>query len=150
MSSFLVHKYMPVHLTCLIVYWCALNRTPYTATLEPLIVLCTFSYAASVSNVQDHAVRLPNTQPIEESIGCMSTGSVLGVQEHEDFEEQIMQDTSTLNFLASGAEIGFKKWGGLNKSFLYTKANQNIIKKTLKMSKMLSTFIIGTNKFRSN
>ena len=30
----------------------------------------------------------------------MSTGSVLGVQEREDFEEQIMQDTSTLNFLA--------------------------------------------------
>ena len=40
-SSFLAHKYMPVHLTCLIVYCCALNRTPYTAgtcTLEPLIV----------------------------------------------------------------------------------------------------------------
>ena len=35
----------------------------------------------------------------------MSTGSVLGVQEHEDFEEQIIQDTSTLNFLACQSDF---------------------------------------------
>ena len=40
-----------------------------------------------------------------------------------------------------------QKVGGLNKSFLYTKANQTLL---LKMSKMFSTFIMGTNKFRSN